>query len=259
MSRNVLGKAAYGLLLALGVVCFGFPLYWMVRGALIDQATWTQVPLVWAPPLGKVTLDAFMDIFESTQFRMGRVLFNTFLLASVTMGCNVLFDCMAGFALAKMRVPGKGYVLIGLLVTLMVPFEGLMVPLYLVITKLGLANTFPGIRMSMVYGVTMPGGDGRAGMATIISDTTPETFDFKELLEHFQKALPPYAVPKFIRFRTEFESTSTHKFKKFESKKEGFDPNAIGDPLFVLLPGKSACTPLNTRLYKEIMQNKYRF
>ncbi len=121
------------------------------------------------------------------------------------------------------------------------------------------ANTFPGISMSMVYGVVMPGGDGRAGMAAIISDVTPEKFDFGKLLKHFQRALPSYAVPKFIRFRTEFEATPTHKFKKFDAKKEGFDPNTIADPLFVLLPGESVYVPLNKRLYEEIMKNTYWF
>ena len=145
MKQRLPWRLLYGLLLAVGAVCFGFPLYWMVRGALIDQATWTQVPLVWIPPLGKLNVDAFTAIFKSTQFRMGRVLFNTFLLATMTMVCNVLFDCMAGFALAKMRVPGKQVIFLALLITLMVPFEGLMVPLYLVVTKLGLANTLPGI------------------------------------------------------------------------------------------------------------------
>jgi len=121
------------------------------------------------------------------------------------------------------------------------------------------ADTFPGIRLSMVYGVVMPGGDGRAGMAAIVSDAVPESFDFKGLAEHFRQALPSYATPKFIRFRTEFESTATHKFKKFESKKEGFDPTAIADPLFVLLPGESEYRPLDEALYEEIMDNKYRF
>lgn len=143
--RHCVESVGYALILGLGVLAFGFPIYWMVRGAAIDQATWMKVPLVWLPSPDQVGLKAFRDIFTSAQFRMGRVLLNTFALASMTMVCNVAFDCMAGFALAKMRIPGKKYVLLGLLITLMVPFEGLMVPLYLVVTKLGLANTFPGI------------------------------------------------------------------------------------------------------------------
>jgi multiple sugar transport system permease protein len=139
------GIVLYAAALTGGLVVLGFPLYWMVRGALISQADWTRVPIVWCPSPREVTLGAFKGIFVSTQFRMGRVLANTFLLAVVTMICRVLFDCMAGFALAKMRVPGKKLVFFGLILTLMVPFEGLMVSLYLVVSKLGLYNSWPGV------------------------------------------------------------------------------------------------------------------
>ncbi len=115
------------------------------------------------------------------------------------------------------------------------------------------------ISMSAAYGVLMPGGDGRAGMAAIISETKPEDFDFKDLAEHFQRVLPSYSVPKFIRFKTEFEYTSTHKIKKVNLKKEGFNPRIMTDPLYVLLPSESAYKPLTKRIYAEIMEGKYRF
>ncbi len=120
-------------------------------------------------------------------------------------------------------------------------------------------DIFPRISMSTVYGVLMPGGDGRAGMAAIISATKPEDFDLKGLAKHFQRVLPSYSVPKFIRFKTEFEYTSTHKIKKVNLKKEGFDPRIVTDPLYVLLPGESAYQPLTEEFYAEIMAGKYKF
>ncbi|NQT89340.1 carbohydrate ABC transporter permease [bacterium] len=145
MKRPRLGATFYALALALGLVVTAFPLFWMVRGALITQGMWTRAPLVWFPSPSEMTFDAFTGIFTSTQFRMGLVLFNTALLAVMTMVCRVLFDCMAGFALAKMRVPGGKWIFVALLLTLMVPFEGLMVSLYLLVSKLGLYNSWPGI------------------------------------------------------------------------------------------------------------------
>jgi len=136
-----LKRIPYAVLLATGLVVFGFPLYWMIRGALITQGMWSQIPLVWLPD--KITLQAFSEIFE--QFRITTVVLNTAIVATATMVCNVLFDSMAGFAFAKMRVPGKNFILLTLLVTLMVPFEVLMVPMYLIVTKMGLANTLTGI------------------------------------------------------------------------------------------------------------------
>jgi acyl-CoA synthetase (AMP-forming)/AMP-acid ligase II len=121
------------------------------------------------------------------------------------------------------------------------------------------ADRFPQIEMSMAYGVSMPGGDGRAGMLAVIPKTKPDKFDFQALAAHFQKALPDYAVPKFLRFKTEFEYTPTHKIKKVEARKEGFDPARVADPLYVLLPGSPAYQPLTATLYRQIMQGRYKF
>jgi acyl-CoA synthetase (AMP-forming)/AMP-acid ligase II len=120
-------------------------------------------------------------------------------------------------------------------------------------------DTFPQISMSTVYGVLMPGGEGRAGMAAIISATKPEDFDFQGLAEHFQRVLPSYSVPKFIRFKTQFEYTPTHKIKKVNLKKEGFNPEQVADPLYVLLPGESKYKPLTEEFYSEIMAGRCKF
>jgi multiple sugar transport system permease protein len=144
-----MGRLALGAVLLAGVVVFGFPLYWMVRGALISQGTWNAEPLVWLPAPDQLTTDAFGSIFASRQFRMGPVLANTALLAGLNTIFNVLFDCMAGFALAKMRFRGKRAVLTVLFIVLMVPFEGLMISLYLTVAKMGLANTLAGILLPM--------------------------------------------------------------------------------------------------------------
>ena len=139
--RSALNLSLYILLLLAGMIVFGFPIYWMTRGALISQGQWIERPLHWWPV--HPTLDAFREIIQG--FHLGSVLFNTFTLAILTMACNVIFDTLAGFSLAKMRLPGRESIYLILLITMMVPFEGLMVPLYLIVTKMGLANTLPGV------------------------------------------------------------------------------------------------------------------
>jgi citronellyl-CoA synthetase len=120
-------------------------------------------------------------------------------------------------------------------------------------------NSFPGISISTVYGVLMPGGDGRAGMAAILTGVRLEEFNFSGLLAYFNQALPSYAVPKFLRFPGEFEYTPTHKIKKVNLKKEGFDPGQIKDPLFVLLPGETAYRPMTEELCEAIMEGRYKY
>jgi acyl-CoA synthetase (AMP-forming)/AMP-acid ligase II len=120
-------------------------------------------------------------------------------------------------------------------------------------------NAFPQVALSSAYGAKMPGGDGRAGMIAIISEGSVDQFNFKGFAHMLQSALPAYAVPKFIRMKTDLEYTATHKIKKFESKKEGFNPVEIEDPLYVLLPGESEYQLLTADIYADIMDNKYKF
>ena len=122
-----------------------------------------------------------------------------------------------------------------------------------------IANSFSQVSLSTVYGVLMPGADGRAGMVAIIPECGMDRFDFKGFADHFQQALPAYAVPKFLRLNTELACTSTHKIKKIDLRKEGFDPAVIPDAVYVLLPGESAYVPLTREIFADIQENRYRF
>jgi citronellyl-CoA synthetase len=121
------------------------------------------------------------------------------------------------------------------------------------------ANTLYQVSLSTVYGVKMPGGDGRAGMIAIIPECSLEAFDLKRLYDYFQGALPSYAVPKFVRLNKDLEYTPTHKIKKVQLKKDAFDPGRINDALYVLLPGELEYQPLSREIYAELLKGKYRF
>ena len=121
------------------------------------------------------------------------------------------------------------------------------------------ANILSQVSLSTVYGVKMPGGDGRAGMIAIIPECDLEDFDLKGLCEHFQRTLPSYGIPKFVRLNKNLECTPTHKIKKVELKKDGFDPARIPDALYVLLPGKSEYRKMTDEVYADIMANHYKF
>ncbi len=92
-------------------------------------------------------------------------------------------------------------------------------------------TTFPGVQEAIVYGVAAPGYEGRAGMAALVVDNIVE-FDLEGLRAHVEAALPVYARPLFLRFRTELEATGTFKPKKSALVAEGFDPARVGEPLF---------------------------
>ncbi len=87
------------------------------------------------------------------------------------------------------------------------------------------------VEQSVVYGVAIPGCDGKAGMAAVKLADGAE-FDAKGLAEHLYDHLPNYAVPLFIRLVDELETTSTFKSRKVELREDGYAVD--GDPVYVL-------------------------
>ena len=67
-----------------------------------------------------------------------------------------------------------------------------------------------------------------------------------------RKRLPAYAVALFLRIVQEHETTATFKIRKDELKRQGFDPGAIGDPLWVLLDGDGGYQPLTADIFARI-------
>ncbi len=110
---------------------------------------------------------------------------------------------------------------------------------------------------AVVYGVEIPGTNGRAGMLAVRSEG--ENFDPNILLSTMDGALAPYAVPLFVREVGEVSTTGTHKYQKTQLKKDAFDPQSCGEALWVLLPGSERYERLTPTIYKAIVAGKYRF
>ncbi len=113
---------------------------------------------------------------------------------------------------------------------------------------------------AVVYGVEIPGTNGRAGMAAITPREGIHHIDYAMLYEYLRKELPPFAVPVFLRLMKKMETTGTFKYQKVNLKKEGFEPSKVqGDPLLVCLPGTHTYTELTEEIYTNIVEGHYRF
>jgi fatty-acyl-CoA synthase len=110
-------------------------------------------------------------------------------------------------------------------------------------------NTFPGIADANVYGVTVVGRDGRAGMAAIVCEGQ---CDLGALHAHLAANLPDYARPLFLRVQPKIEVTGTFKQKKVELVREGFNPAATSDPIYFNDPQAKAFVLLEPALYQRI-------
>ena len=111
----------------------------------------------------------------------------------------------------------------------------------------------PGVKEANVYGVSVPGMDGRAGMAALV---TGAEFDLPNLGKTLAANLPVYARPVFLRLLPEMEITGTFKMRKVELVKDGFDPSAIADPLYVLDPAANTYVPLDAARYADILSGR---
>ncbi len=114
----------------------------------------------------------------------------------------------------------------------------------------------PGIATANIYGVSVPGTDGRAGMAAI---TTDGEVEYDNLYAWLAEHLPKYAIPLFIRVQQEAETTGTFKYRKVELVKEGFDPNDVSDPIWYFDPATSKYEPLTPDAFETIKSGAVKF
>ena len=85
----------------------------------------------------------------------------------------------------------------------------------------------------MVYGVTVPGRDGRCGMLYLTQKEAGQ-IDLNGLAAHMRENLPPYAVPRFIRIGQKVDVTGTFKFQKSKLKNAAYHVDEVDDELFLL-------------------------
>jgi fatty-acyl-CoA synthase len=116
-------------------------------------------------------------------------------------------------------------------------------------------TVFPGIKEANVYGVVIPGMDGRAGMAALVIE---DSIDLEDLHTHIDRQLPGYARPIFVRIQDHIDATGTFKQRKIDLVMDGFDPEKIDDPIYFADARKKAFVPLDVALFQELNTGRIR-
>ncbi|CAM9283381.1 unnamed protein product [Ectocarpus fasciculatus] len=126
---------------------------------------------------------------------------------------------------------------------------------------------FPGVADVNVYGVEVPGTEGRAGMAAIAlkESSQADELDWKSFFQHLDRHLPTFAQPQFLRVAAISSSTShmTTTFKRIKTQlmKEGFDPAKVkvdGETLLLRDGVDRTFVPLSRHLYEAISEGSLR-
>ena len=119
----------------------------------------------------------------------------------------------------------------------------------------GIIAQCSGVQEAIVYGVEVPGTEGRAGMAAIV---TGEGFDLATLWRHVRAELAAYARPLFVRLLPDLETTATFKPRKNDYQHDGFDPARTADPIYFGDTAAGEFVPLDRPLYDRILSGSVR-
>ena len=138
-ARRTLGRLIFYA--GLAVVCFLFvaPVLWLVSASFMTLPDITATPIHLIPPRWQP--QNYIEIFTGG-VNLGRYFANSLLVTSSVVILNVLFCSLTGYSLAKFRYPGRDLIFGGIMGTIMVPFNVIVVPLYLIVRQFDWIDTY---------------------------------------------------------------------------------------------------------------------
>lgn len=137
-SRPVILQVIAYILLTLGALTMLLPFFWMLSTSLKAPAEAVAMPPVWFPQV--LQFENYARAFEIAPF--GRYFLNSVVITTLSTLGDVFTSILAAFAFSKMNFYGKNVLFTILLATMMVPFELLMIPNYLTLSRFDLINTY---------------------------------------------------------------------------------------------------------------------
>jgi len=158
-------KVAYILLIPGACIIF-FPIFWIALTSLKTPPEIQIVPPTFFPKQLSNTTNYF-EVFRREPF--GNFILNSLFVASICSISSVFLSSLAGYGYAKFNFPGKNLFFFATVGMLMIPFQTIMVPLYLWLTRFGLLDTYVGIMTPFLvsaFGVFLM----RVAIETIPSD-----------------------------------------------------------------------------------------
>jgi multiple sugar transport system permease protein len=125
------------VVLAITGVLYFFPFYWLIASSLKASAELYVFPPTLVPQT--LTLANYLRVFQVLD--VGLIYWNTLRITAVAVFSTVVLGAVAGYCFEKLRFPGRELFFSAILFTMIIPFEGQMVPLYLLMDRFRLVNT----------------------------------------------------------------------------------------------------------------------
>ena len=146
--RDRVAKVSLYAVLGLGLLIVVGPFIWMALASVKPEAEIRSVPPTWLPETW--TLDNFRELFTRLDFP--QYFFNSTLVAVLITAGNLVFCSLLGYALAKLHFPGRKALFLVVLGMLMVPGMVTFVPQFVLVSNMGLANSYAGLVLPFLAG-----------------------------------------------------------------------------------------------------------
>ncbi|WP_254031552.1 carbohydrate ABC transporter permease [Planktothrix agardhii] len=142
MNNKTIKTVIIYIILGIIAVLMLFPLVWLVSTAFKSPSeNIFQFPPQFIP--SQPTFQNFIKVWQTNPF--GRYLFNSSFVALLTVSLNLLFCSLAAYPLARLNFKGRDGIFTAIIATIMIPFQIVMIPLYILTVQLGLRNSYLGI------------------------------------------------------------------------------------------------------------------
>jgi citronellyl-CoA synthetase len=113
-------------------------------------------------------------------------------------------------------------------------------------------NACEQVEISNIYGVDVPGAEGKAGMAAITLRPDHE-FDVAAFTAYVDRELPVFARPVFVRLQQEQDTTGTYKLFKGKLKQQAYHLDQVDEPIYVRQPKSECYELLDEKFYKKLV------
>jgi multiple sugar transport system permease protein len=148
-TRQSIRYLFYGIAIVTSAIMIG-PLYWMLATSFKVPSGVFAAPPQWIP--SPWTLANYRDVFTLLPF--ARYFLNSVVVTGAIVVLNIIFDLAAAYAFAKLRFPGRDFLFFTLLITLMVPFQVNLIPLFRIMVSLHQVS--PVLGVNTYFGLIAP-------------------------------------------------------------------------------------------------------
>jgi len=152
--NKVLGKISYKVVMLLVIFVIFFPFFWLLVSSFKFEKNIIEFPpRIFADTY---TFENYIKVW--TTIPLLNYIKNTVIFAGGVVISSLILDSLAGYAFARMQFKGKTVIFYAVLVSMMIPFQVFMIPLFLEINALGLIDTYTGLivpRMTSAFGIFM--------------------------------------------------------------------------------------------------------